>query len=277
MAVADVDDEDRIAIGWIEGDGDVSTLRVLVVDEVFSTINGASYSVLALGDKLAEISERGGSFYTIHDSVSPIGPVASIGIIDPNEGWIGLENRLSSGWIYGISDRSDGLSLPFMQKTMSGGWSLVEVISNGNLDDGPSNIFEQAKALLGLDDTEFNILLAGLATVMLVILLSLLVGTIRQGLTNISDRRRSASVVIEADPEDALEIDQDAVEEVLPVSIPPPQEVVIQETPMPPEPVDPSNPFRTVTCKSCNARFDLSRKVRRTSCPVCGSRVEDIQ
>ena len=154
---------------------------------------------------------------------------------------------------------------------------MVEVISNGNLDDGPSNIFEQAKALLGLDDTEFNILLAGLATVMLVILLSLLVGTIRQGLTNISDRRRSASVVIEADPEDALEIDQDAVEEVLPVIIPPPQEVVIQETPMPPEPVDPSNPFRTVTCKSCNARFDLSRKVRRTSCPVCGSRVEDIQ
>ena len=277
MAVDDVDDEDRIAIGWIEGDGDVSTLRVLVVDESFSTINGASYSVLARGAKLAAISERGGSFYIIHDSVSPIGPVASIGIIDPNEGWIGLENRLSSGWIYGISDRSDGLSLPFMQKTMSGGWSLVEVISNGNLDDGPSNIFEQAKALLGLDDTEFNILLAGLATVMLVILLSLLVGTIRQGLTNISDRRRSASVVIEADPEDALEIDQDTVEEVLPVSIPPPQEVVIQETPMPPEPVDPSNPFRTVTCKSCNARFDLSRKVRRTSCPVCGSRVEDIQ
>lgn len=277
MAVDDVDDEDRIAIGWIEGDGDVSTLRVLVVDESFSTINGASYSVLARGAKLAAISERGGSFYIIHDSVSPIGPVASIGIIDPKEGWIGLENRLSSGWIYGISDRSDGLSLPFMQQTMSGGWSLVEVISNGNLDDGPSNIFEQAKALLGLDDTEFNILLAGLATVMLVILLSLLVGTIRQGLTNISDRRRSASVVIEADPEDALEIDQDAVEEVLPVSIPPPQEVVIQETPMPSEPVDPSNPFRTVTCKSCNARFDLSRKVRRTSCPVCGSRVEDIQ
>ncbi len=163
-----------------------------------------------------------------------------------------------------------------MQQTMAGSWSLVEVISNGDLDDGPSNIFERAKDSLGLDDTEFNVLLAGLATVMLVILLSLLVGTMRQGLTNISDRRRSASVVVEADPEDALEIDEDAVEEVSPMSIPPPKEIAVHEVPAPPVPVDPSNPFRTVTCKSCKTRFDLSKKVRRTSCPACGSRVEDI-
>ncbi|RPG71319.1 MAG: hypothetical protein CBD52_005120 [Euryarchaeota archaeon TMED192] len=276
MAVDEVDDEDRIAIGWIEGEGDSSVLRMVIVDEGFSTINGASYSILARGASLAAISQRGGAFYIIHDSVSPIGPVANIGIIDPEEGWIGLENRISSGWIYGVSDRSDGLSIPYMQQTMAGSWSLVEVISNGNLDDGPSNIFEQAKDSLGLDDTEFNILLAGLATVMLVILLSLLVGTIRQGLTNISDRRRSASVIIEADPEDALEIDEDAVEEVLPVSIPPPKEIAIQEVPAPPVQVDPSNPFRTVTCESCFTRFDLSKKIRRTSCPACGSRVEDI-
>ena len=154
---------------------------------------------------------------------------------------------------------------------------MVEVISNGNLDDGPSNIFERAKASLGLDDTEFNILLAGLATVMLVILLSLLVGTIRQGLSNISDRRRSASVVIEADPEDALEIDEDAVEEVSPVSIPPPKEIELREVQVPlPVPVDSSNPFRTVTCESCKTRFDLSKRIRRTSCPACGSRIEDI-
>jgi len=276
MAVDEVNDEDRIAIGWIEGEGDSSVLRVIIVDEGFSTINGASYSVLARGANLAKISERGGAFYVIHDSVSPIGPVASIGMIDPEEGWIGLENRISSGWIYGVSDRSDGLSLPYMQQTMAGSWSLVEVISNGDLDDGPSNIFERAKDSLGLDDTEFNVLLAGLATVMLVILLSLLVGTMRQGLTNISDRRRSASVVIEADPEDALEIDEDAVEEVSPVSIPPPKEIAVHEVPAPPMPVDPSNPFRTVTCESCKTRFDLSKKVRRTSCPACGSRVEDI-
>jgi subtilisin family serine protease len=276
MAVDKVNGEDRIAIGWIEGEGDSSVLRVVLVDESFSTINGASFSILARGANLATISERGGAFYLIHDSVGPLGPVASIGIIDPEEGWIGLENRISSGWIYGVSDRSDGLSLPYMQQTMAGSWSLVEVISNGDLDDGPSNIFERAKDSLGLDDTEFNVLLAGLATVMLVILLSLLVGTMRQGLTNISDRRRSASVVVEADPEDALEIDEDAVEEVSPMSIPPPKEIAVHEVPAPPVPVDPSNPFRTVTCKSCKTRFDLSKKVRRTSCPACGSRVEDI-
>lgn len=276
MAVDQVDDKDRIAIGWIEGEEDSSILRVVIVDEGFSTINGASYSVLARGGKLATISERAGAFYIIHDSVSPIGPVASIGVIDPEEGWVGLENRLSTGWVYGVSDRSDGLSLPFMQRTTSGSWSLVEVISNGNLDDGPSNIFERAKASLGLDDTEFNILLAGLATVMLVILLSLLVGTIRQGLSNMSDRRRSASVVIEADPEDALEIDEDAVEEVSPVSIPPQKEIELREVPVPPVPIDPSNPFRTVTCESCKTRFDLSKKIRRTSCPACGSKIEDI-
>ena len=276
MAVDEVNDEDRIAIGWIEGEEDSSVLRVIIVDESFSTIDGASYSVLARGANLAKISERGGAFYIIHDSVSPIGPVASIGMIDPEEGWVGLENRISSGWIYGVSDRSDGLSLPYVQQTMAGSWSLVEVISNGDLDDGPSNIFERAKDSLGLDDTEFNVLLAGLATVMLVILLSLLVGTMRQGLTNISDRRRSASVVIEADPEDALEIDEDAVEEVSPVSIPPPKEIAVHEVPAPPMPVDPSNPFRTVTCGSCKTRFDLSKKVRRTSCPACGSRVEAI-
>ncbi len=276
MAVEEVNDEDRLAIGWIEGEGDSSILRVVIVDESFSTINGASYSVVARGANLASISERGGAFYIIHDSVSPLGPVASIGMIDPEEGWIGLENRISSGWIYGISDRSDGLSIPFMQRTMAGSWSLVEVVSNSNLDEGPSNIFERAKTSLGLDDTEFNILLAGLATVMLVILLSLLIGTMRQGLRNISDRRRSASVVIEADPEDALEIDEDAVEEVSPVRLTPPREIAVHEVPAPPAPVDPSDPFRTVTCESCKTRFDLLKKVRRTSCPACGSKVEDI-
>ena len=88
------------------------------------------------------------------------------------------------------------------------------------------------------------------------------------------DRRRSASVVIEADPEDALEIDQDEVEEVVPKVISPQQEFVVEAKPVPPPPTDPTNPYRTVMCNVCHARFELLKEIRKTTCPSCGERVE---
>ena len=142
------------------------------------------------------------------------------------------------------------------------------------MDDGPTNIFEAARLALGLEETEFNLLLIGLATAILMILLSLLVGTVRQGFSNIRDRRRSASVIIEADPEDALEIDQDEVEEVVPKVIAPRQELVVEAKPVPPPPTDPTNPYRTVMCSVCHARFELLKEIRKTTCPSCGERVE---
>ena len=158
-----------------------------------------------------------------------------------------------------------------MVQTSSGGWAIIEITSNGDLDDGPTNIFEAARLALGLEETEFNLLLIGIATAILVILISLLVGTVRQGFSNMRDRKRSASVVIEADPEDALEIDQDEVEEVAPRVITSQPEFVVETKPVPPPPTDPTNPYRTVMCSVCHARFELFKEIRKNTCPSCGS------
>ena len=97
------DDEDRIAIGGIEGeDSHGGSYR----DESFSTINGASYSVLARGANLATISERVGPS-TSFDSVSPIGPVATSWIDQRKLDW---SREQALNWLgVWVSDRSDGL------------------------------------------------------------------------------------------------------------------------------------------------------------------------
>ena len=274
MAVTSVDGEDRVSMAWLEGESDSSVLKIVIVDESFSLPIGVSTTILARGGEYVKISQRGDSLFVVYDYVSPVGRVVSVGVIDPEEGWIGIGNRVSSGRAYAASAVSDGLVFPFMVQTSSGGWAIIEITSNGDLDDGPTNIFEAARLALGLEETEFNLLLIGLATAILMILLSLLVGTVRQGFSNIRDRRRSASVVIEADPEDALEIDQDEVEEVAPKVIPPRQELVVEAKPVPPPPTDPTNPYRTVMCSVCHARFELLKEIRKTTCPSCGERVE---
>ena len=122
----------------------------------------------------------------MYDYVSPVGRVVSVGVIDPEEGWIGIGNRVSSE--EPMQPRPFRTNVfPFMVQTSSGGWAIIEITSNGDLDDGPTNIFEAARLALGLEETEFNLLLIGLATAILMILLSLLVGTVRQGFSNIRD------------------------------------------------------------------------------------------
>ena len=274
MAVTSVDGEDRVSIAWLEGESDSSVLKIVIVDESFSLPIGVSATILARGGEYVKISQRGDTLFVLYDHVSPVGRVVSVGVIDPEEGWIGIGNRVSSGRAYAASAVSDGLVFPFMVQTSSGGWAIIEITSNGDLDDGPTNIFEAARLALGLEEAEFNLLLIGLATAILMILLSLLVGTVRQGFSNIRDRRRSASVIIEADPEDALEIDQDEVEEVVPKVIAPRQELVVEAKPVPPPPTDPTNPYRTVMCSVCHARFELLKEIRKTTCPSCGERVE---
>jgi len=274
MAVTSVDGEDRVSIAWLEGESDNSVLKIVIVDESFNLPIGVSKTILARGGEYVKISQRGDDLFVVYDHVSPVGRVVSVGVIDPEEGWIGIGNRVSSGRAYAASAVSDGLVFPFIVQTSSGGWAIIEITSNGDLDDGPTNIFEAARLALGLEETEFNLLLIGLATAILMILLSLLVGTVRQGFSNIRDRRRSASVVIEADPEDALEIDQDEVEEVAPKVIAPRQELVVETKPVPPPPTDPTNPYRTVMCSVCHARFELLKEIRKTTCPSCGERVE---
>ena len=274
MAVTSVDGEDSISMAWFEGDPDRSVLKTVIVDESFGLSNGVSTTTLARGGEYVKISQRGDTLFVVYDHISPVGRVVSVGVIDPEEGWIGIGNRVSSGRAYAASAVSDGLVFPFMVQTSSGGWAIIEITSNGDLDDGPTNIFESARLALGLEETEFNLLLIGIATAILVILISLLVGTVRQGFSNMRDRRRSASVVIEADPEDALEIDQDEVEEVAPRVITPQPEFVVETKPVPPPPTDPTNPYRTVMCNVCHARFELFKEIRKTTCPSCGARVE---
>ena len=55
------------------------------------------------GGEYVKISQRGDALFVVYDHVSPVGRVVSVGVIDPEEGWIGIGNRVSSGRAYAAS------------------------------------------------------------------------------------------------------------------------------------------------------------------------------
>ena len=130
MAVTSVDGEDRVSIAWLEGESDNSVLKIVIVDESFNLPIGVSKTILARGGEYVKISQRGDALFVVYDHVSPVGRVVSVGVIDPEEGWIGIGNRVSSGRAYAASAVSDGLVFPFIVQTSSGGWAIIEITSN---------------------------------------------------------------------------------------------------------------------------------------------------
>ena len=208
MVVHLEDDEERLVVLWREGDLQNSKLVAKVVDSNFRQIDDLAVEIPARGMSEIDISATENLVQVFFDRVSPIGPQVEYGVINFEEGWIGLSNRLLSGQI-GFVDRSVKFSETIILVSSSDGWqirSLVEDDSYGNSDE--RSFIEGIRFSLGLDESSFNILVIGISFAVLVLGILSIVSISAQGMRWYGKRRSvedSKSVVLEENVVDLIE------------------------------------------------------------------------
>ena len=101
----EISDEDVIVASWGEGYDQSSELVTMVVDSSFSPIGDGEVRTASRGLGYIQLLETSRGVQLFFDFVGPSGPQMQYGMIDPEEGWIGISDRLGLGRIV-ISSRS---------------------------------------------------------------------------------------------------------------------------------------------------------------------------
>ena len=244
------------------------------------------------------------------DAVGPTGPQVRFGIIDAEEGWLGLSNRLNLGNLY-LMDRSPASSETVFIHTSASGWLIRAVVDDNDPNGGDGDLLDQLRHALGLDEQNFNILLGGFAITILLLCAVILTTLSARGLRWMRGRRRveaSGTVLLEEDVVDVVDDadiavktseadDAQLVELVdvtegaagrkgrrqrrgqmveapelspLPMLPPEPAGEALEGTQPPPELPQLNKP---VICPSCDSRFEAPLDVQTTKCPVCGESI----
>ena len=149
-------------------------------------------------------SERG--IQVIFDRVGPNGPQVEYGLIDIEQGWIGLSDSLTRGQ-FNSMDRSEDSLETIIVVTTSNGWQIRTLIDDGASERGGS-IADQLRSSLGLDQESFEILLIGVALAVLILGMVTLVGLSAQGFRWIGRKRSidaGSNVIMEDDVVDLVE------------------------------------------------------------------------
>jgi hypothetical protein len=250
-------------------------------------------------------SDRG--IQVLFDRVGASGPQVEYGLIDYDDGWIGLSNTLFRGQYKSI-DRSEDSGETMMMVSASDGWQIRTLIDDGS-SKREGNLADQLRSSLGLDKESFEILVIGVAMAVLILGMVTLVGLSAQGVRWMGRRGsidKDASVVMEDDVVDLvgetdLSIASDEVEIVRGEEDVPPlsgrdsrrarrekrgyeDNAVLEneeietigaafEIPIPASPMAPQNAGQ-VNCLGCGSRFAREPGVMSTKCPVCGSKID---
>ena len=206
MTVIEHEGVDVLVSIWREGAPQESELVTYVTDSNFKTIDELEARVSARG--LAGIgtveSERG--IQVIFDRVGPNGPQIEYGLIDIEQGWIGLSDYLIRGQ-FNSMDRSEDSLETIIVVTTSNGWQIRTLIDDGSSERGGS-IADQLRSSLGLDQESFEILLIGVALAVLILGMVTLVGLSAQGFRWIGRKRSidaGSTVIMEDDVVDIVE------------------------------------------------------------------------
>ena len=234
-------------------------------------------------------------------------------MVNPEEGWIGISDRLGLGRII-VSSRSPIDSDAVILQTSPTGWQIRALVDDSSPVSSDGTILDQVRAYTGLDERNFNVILIGVSGVTIVLSLLVILTMATRALrwaSGGSRKRVTGTVILEEDVVDVIEetdipIKSSDVELV--------EETTISETqasterrkrreyrsmsgsslgnipeigdgsgyspPIPmhvppsPLPVPPSGINRRVMCKSCNAIFEVESGLSRSKCPVCGERIE---
>jgi hypothetical protein len=249
-------------------------------------------------------SDRG--IQVLFDRVGASGPQVEYGLIDVEEGWIGLSDTLVRGQYKSI-DRSKDSGETMMIISSSNGWQIRTLIDDGSSRDGGS-LSDQLRSSLGLDQESFEILVIGVALAVLILGMVTLVGLSAQGVRWVGRKGsidKEASVVMEDDVVDLIDesdfsigsdeveiVDEDpgGIEEsgrksrrarrdrrnsanALVSDSTGPVTNAELETPTPNTLI--ANPVGgQVPCFGCGSRFATEPGVMSMKCPVCGSIIE---
>ncbi|MBR79371.1 MAG: hypothetical protein CMA88_01095 [Euryarchaeota archaeon] len=309
MTVIIEDKEDRIVSLWREGDPQNSELVVYVTDSAFRSEEGMESRLPARGLASIDIGESDRGIQVFFDRVGPNGPQVEFGLIDLENGWIGLSNAIVNGQ-FNSMDRSEESLETMIVVSSSEGWQIRAIIDDGS-GKRSSGLADQIRSSLGLDQESFEILVIGVAFAVLILGLVTLVALSAQGLRWVGNRRsmdKESNVIMEDDVVDIvgqadISIGVDEVEIIdggvseeedgssgfesrkarrarrgaKPDSTSP----IVH--PLPDAAV--SNPSESptpilgtiggeVSCGGCGSRFVADTGVSSTKCPVCESRVD---
>jgi len=309
MTVIVEDKEESIVALWREGEARDSELLAIVADATFKSLNGLEERLPARGMGGIEIvgTERG--IQVLYDHVGPSGPQVEYGIIDHEEGWIGLSNRILSGQI-DLIDRSPEMGETVMLLSSSSGWEIRSLVDDGGGSKKDQGLIDQVRSSLGLDEASFEILVIGVAFAVLILGAVALVSLSAQGLRWVGRRRAiedDNAVLLEDDVVDLIDssdlsVSSEDVELVRPLE--PEQDSLgaegrrarrerrseagpvadspdLEEMDVKPPPVmsaemvgtAPASVSRPAVCSSCGGRFVVSTKLSSTRCPICRERV----
>ena len=307
LTVIEDDDEDTLVSLWREGDPQDSELIVFVTDSNFMTIDGMETRIPARGMAGVGIVESDRGIQVLFDRVGASGPQVEYGLIDYDDGWIGLSNTLFRGQYKSI-DRSEDSGETMMMVSASDGWQIRTLIDDGS-SKREGNLADQLRSSLGLDKESFEILVIGVAMAVLILGMVTLVGLSAQGVRWMGRRGsidKDSSVVMEDDVVDLvgetdLSIASDEVEIVRDEEDVPPlsgrdsrrarrekrgyeDNAVLEneeietidaafEIPIPASPMATQNAGQ-VNCPGCGSRFAREPGVMSTRCPVCGSKID---
>ncbi len=309
MTVIVEDKEERIVALWREGEDQNSELLAIVADSTFESQDGleARLPARGLGGIGIVGTERG--IQVLYDHVGPFGPQVEYGIIDHEDGWIGLSNRILSGQI-NVIDRSPEIGETVMLLSSSSGWQIRSLVDDGGGSRKGETIMDQVRSSLGLDEASFEILVIGVAFAVLILGAVALVSLSAQGLRWVGRRRAiedDDAVLMEDDVVDLIddsdlsissgdvelvrppEPEQDSIgaeerrarrerrSESEPVADAPALEDLGTKPPpaLPAEMLGPASASvsRPAVCSNCGGRFVASTKLSSTRCPICEERV----
>jgi len=297
MKVFVIDGDERIVATWKQGEGLEAEMVAMITDSSFNAIENLTATFPARGMTTIDLVETSRGVQILFDLVGPTGPQVNYGIIDPEEGWFGIYDRLNLGNLY-LVDRSPSSSETLFIHTSASGWQIRAVIDDYDPNRVGDSILEKLRHQLGLDEQNFNILLGGFAIAVLLLCTVILVSLSARGLRWVRRNRSVASgvVMLEEDVVDVVddsdikvvaEIESEESEEVelveevvIPTSTPemPPATLPLPEMPAPQgsgEPGPPAPPplNMPVICPSCSSRFEIAMGNSSVNCPVCDKRI----
>ena len=297
MKVYVIGGDERIVTTWKQGEGVDAEMVAMIADSSFNAIDNLTATYPARGMTAMELVETDRGVQILFDLVGPTGPQVNYGIIDPEEGWLGIYDRLNLGNLY-LVDRSASSSETLFIHTSASGWQIRAIIDDYDPNRVGDSILEKLRHQLGLDEQNFNILLGGFAITVLLLCTVILVSLSARGLRWVRRNRGVApgmimleedvvdvvddsdiKVVAEVKSDDSEEIE--VVEEVViptpepemrPPTLPLPDSSTIENRISPEGPAPP--PLNMpVICPSCSSRFEIAMGNSSANCPVCDERI----
>ena len=311
ISVSEISDEDVIVASWGEGYDQSSELATMVVDSSFSPIGEGEVRTASRGLGYIQLLETARGVQLFFDFVGPSGPQMQYGMIDPEEGWIGISDRLGLGRIV-ISSRSPIDTDAVILQTSPTGWQIRALGDDSSPEASKGTILDQIRGYTGLDERNFNVILVGISGVTIVLSLIVILTMATRAVQWASGkgrRRVTGKVILEEDVVDIIEetdipiksSDVELVEEIMApetlasserrkrreyrstgsvlTDLPEIDDSVSYSPPNPmhtppiPLPIPPGTTNRRVACDGCNSIFEVEAGLTRAKCPVCGKKI----